>query len=1204
MTSSCLRPRAAPSLLALVLATLALLPASLQQDEDIPHHEVKNWALKFGQEMWEFGRQFTKMNEIQRKFHDLDAEVARKDGLILIRELAAEVKNMIDIKMNAVMRIMDSAEQAALSQKAEGGNARYFNSRKIVEDGQSGGGQDIFLVPNRHFDHQAVNTSFSTVLLPESLSDTESHVVNALRWSEHLDPVFVNNYEMDPTLSWQFFGSSTGFLRRFPGMKWPTDEVAIRQDLHDFRTSSWFVGAATSPKDVAILLDVSSAMYGKHRDLARETVSAILDTLTDNDFVNVYTFSESTTELVTCFKDMLVQATEGNKRELKKMLPHVKSDNVANFTSAFVTGFEILHKYNRTNLGCQCNQAIMLVSTGPANSIKEIFKQYNMPHMPVRVFTYLVGKDTSNSAEMKSMACSNKGFYEHIQEVKDVREKVFNYIKVLARPMVMYQNDHPIQWTPVYAGGKINTLLSNSVEEGQLMTSVATPIFDRRNYSVSDASLLGVVGTDIPIQQLQKLVPAYKLGVNGYSFIVNNNGHVLYHPDLRPLLNKDLFVETLKPNYNNVDLSSVELVDSDVNLRDNNTLLMDMRHDMIDQKEGETELKVKIHYDEMRRVTTRRHKYFYHPIEGTPFSLGLALPDGYGMYQVLGEQEIKLSHVNVTEYFKGDNWRVHPDWVYCEYNYPNEHNFKSPEEQVLHFLSRTRKPGWKWMSLRPRSPQDLGNSNTKKMEKDSYYCDKTLMQSLVFDAIVTEVLERPSASTLKEDKQQGYQMFGVAQTFIATRSGLLRWQGQGGMQSDPFFSDSNRRAVDEVWYKRAVDQHSIEPESFVFSVPFNAGNSEKTLVTATHAVFVEHKGHRAPAAVIGIQFQHSALASHFINVTSACTVKTGCKKTCASADLDCYVLDNNGFIILSEKAEQTGMFFGQADGTIMDSLVQDGIYKKISIMDHQGACVDTKSNLNRGAYSCSMPWQPIAWFARWLFGHLMWLSMQFHLTPLWEPHFTAAQEDTNDGNTYGEFYPDYAEIPDDEITGGGSSSSNNFDENSGKTYSNEDKEPGMSYPDVPQPPAMASPPLATSRPPPNRTQRARPCNKRVDLYILQPARLNNSNPLKGKLTNCHVTGCERPFSVQKIPRSNLILLVVDTLCPCGNKHLSIDPQEIVADDATPQTCQSPNEHDLYRRRPNKCINYHPEEVAIKKCSSACSLSASLSLLVALLLAAS
>lgn len=27
---------------------------------------VKNWALKFGVDLWEFGRQYTKMNEIQR----------------------------------------------------------------------------------------------------------------------------------------------------------------------------------------------------------------------------------------------------------------------------------------------------------------------------------------------------------------------------------------------------------------------------------------------------------------------------------------------------------------------------------------------------------------------------------------------------------------------------------------------------------------------------------------------------------------------------------------------------------------------------------------------------------------------------------------------------------------------------------------------------------------------------------------------------------------------------------------------------------------------------------------------------------------------------------------------------------------------------------------------------------------------------------
>lgn len=38
--------------------------------------------------------------------------------------------------------------------------------------------------------------------------------------------------------------------------------------------------------------------------------------------------------------------------------------------------------------------------------------------------------------------------------------------------------------------------------------------------------------------------------------------------------------------------------------------------------------------------------------------------------------------------------------------------------------------------------------------------------------------------------------------------------------------------MDSSWYKRAVDQHSIEPESFVFSVPFDAGTYVRTHVVA------------------------------------------------------------------------------------------------------------------------------------------------------------------------------------------------------------------------------------------------------------------------------------------------------------------------------------------------------------------------------------
>lgn len=37
------------------------------------------------------------------------------------------------------------------------------------------------------------------------------------------------------------------------------------------------------------------------------------------------------------------------------------------------------------------------------------------------------------------------------------------------------------------------------------------------------------------------------------------------------------------------------------------------------------------------------------------------------------------------------------------------------------------------------------------------------------------------------------------------------------------FSEANLNAIDQTWYKRAVDQYSVEPDSFVYSVPFSTG---------------------------------------------------------------------------------------------------------------------------------------------------------------------------------------------------------------------------------------------------------------------------------------------------------------------------------------------------------------------------------------------
>lgn len=116
---------------------------------------------------------------------------------------------------------------------------------------------------------------------------------------------------------------------------------------------------------------------------------------------------------------------------------------------------------------------------------------------------------------------------------------------------------------------------------------------------------------------------------------------------------------------------------------------------------------------------------------------------------------------------------------------------------------------------------------------------------------------------------------------------------------------------------------------------------------------------------------------------------TGCKRTCASDNLDCYVLDNSGFVIISEEPEHTGKFFGQIDGTIMDSLVQDRIYKRVTVNDYQGVC----SNADNPYTADSTTVRPHR-AASWLFKYILSFSTTW-LTLLPTPLKAWPQDDYN-----------------------------------------------------------------------------------------------------------------------------------------------------------------------------------------------------------------
>ena len=65
---------------------------------------------------------------------------------------------------------------------------------------------------------------------------------------------------------WQYFASSLGPVRVYPGHEWPRNFVGFHED-YDARTRPWYTTAISGPKDIVIVFDASSSMMSQGRSV-------------------------------------------------------------------------------------------------------------------------------------------------------------------------------------------------------------------------------------------------------------------------------------------------------------------------------------------------------------------------------------------------------------------------------------------------------------------------------------------------------------------------------------------------------------------------------------------------------------------------------------------------------------------------------------------------------------------------------------------------------------------------------------------------------------------------------------------------------------------------------------------------------------------------------------------------------------------------
>ena len=51
----------------------------------------------------------------------------------------------------------------------------------------------------------------------------------------------------------------------------------------------------------------------------------------------------------------------------------------------------------------------------------------------------------------------SSGYFTHVTTLAEVKEQVLKYIPVMARPLVLLREQHPIRWTGVYADIEVSS---------------------------------------------------------------------------------------------------------------------------------------------------------------------------------------------------------------------------------------------------------------------------------------------------------------------------------------------------------------------------------------------------------------------------------------------------------------------------------------------------------------------------------------------------------------------------------------------------------------------------------------------------------------------------------------------------------------------------------------------------------------------------
>nr|XP_054595708.1 voltage-dependent calcium channel subunit alpha-2/delta-1a [Nothobranchius furzeri] len=914
---------------------------------------VKEWVDKMEQDLITLTNTASGLDSLIQIYddHKRHFTVESNDATELVRTAAENIEELLANRTKALKRLATEAENFQKEHQwrvdSEANKLFYYNAKDginrtalEVKQEKEKEKRNRFIPDDFEFDpafKRLVSFNTTGVHIPTDIYEGSTIILNELNWTEALEETFRINKEEDPSLLWQVFGSATGLTRYYPASPWiDTSSSPNKIDLYDVRRRPWYIQGAASPKDMLILVDASGSVSGLTLKLIKTSVGTMLETLSDDDFVNVVYFNKSARPAA-CFQN-LVQANVRNKRTLKNAVLNIKAEGITNYTSGFELAFQQL---NQTNVSrANCNKIIMLFTDGGEEKAEEIFAKYN-PNQAVRIFTFSVGQHSYDKGPIQWMACANKGYYYEIPSIGAIRINTQEYLDVLGRPMVYaHKTSKQVQWTNVYL---------DALELGLVITGTV-PVFNYtgttpQSKKPKNQLILGVMAVDVSLEDIKRLTPRFTFGPNGYYFAIDPNGYVLLHPNLQPLTAR--FDEPVTLDFLDAELE--------------NEIKVEMRRKMIDGERGSYTISTLVKSQDERYIDQGQRTYTFTPVKDTDYSLALVLPE-YSMHYIRAKIDDTITQAKFSESLMADK--------FDEYGY----TFIAPR-----------------LYCNDLKPLDKNTNNTEfLMELNNYIdiktpndpnCNRDLVNRLLLDAGITSDL-------IKIWKGNELQ-HGVVARFVATDGGITRvFPKSAGL-------DWNEEAetYESSFYKRSLDN-----DLYIFT-PAPNNESDGILVSRAVNLDIKGITLKPAVVGVKLDVEAWMENLIKVAYKQNCKDEIcGCMRN--DMNIDCVFLDDGGFLVMSNQDDynkKIGKFFGTINPSLMRTMVNVSLFTSISTYDYQSLC-DPKEKVKSAAGLRSIYVPSIADILNvgWWATAAAWSIVQQLLVSITFPNFLDAAEMDDD----------------------------------------------------------------------------------------------------------------------------------------------------------------------------------------------------------------